>query len=966
MQGVTQPRRWTRSAVVIVAAIALNIGLGYLVQQVLLLPLYMDSVGTVIVGALLGPLAGALTGAASNLLWGLALDHREIMPYAITAAFIGWAAAFSAQNGAFTRWYKAIGAGILTGIASAIISAPITAYVFGGITEAGTDYVVSLIQQSGANVLQAATVQGFISDPVDKAVAFFVAWAALLVLRRYFPAPPARRGWQIRGYSAAVLLSLVSVAIALLFEPAIGASGVFIFYLAVLLAALAGGLGPGLLTMAVGAITGVLLLTTSGSEEGTDYLVWLQLGLYVLVATAIAVIIDQREKGKRELEKALVAERESQARIRAVANNVNEALLLVAPNQQVLDANQRFHEMFGVSLDRVVGRRLSQCLPLLEPVFASPGTLTDSIASRVGDGDGSFKEIVTQRWPRARELELVSTAVRTDDGLLGRLFLFRDVTHEREVDRMKTEFVSLVSHELRTPLTSIKGFTEMVLDGDAGEINEEVTEYLGIVHSNAERLVSLVNDLLDISRIESGRIQLKRAPVDLTRVAATVTATMQHLILAKAQTYTVEIEPAAAWVLGDNDKIIQVLTNYVSNAYKYSPQGADIRVAVSREGTHARIAVADTGMGIAPEDQARLFTRFYRVDNSMTREIGGTGLGLSIVKAIVELQGGWVGVESEVGKGSTFYFTVPITEPPLIQEGAGATPATGATPAVTEERAETPSAPRTFPDAAATEQAPIEHLPAALPAALPAEATILVVEDDPDISRLVSTQLEKAGYDVVTAFSAEEALRLVRSMTPDLITLDLQLPGMDGYDFAGLLAEHPATRHIPILVLSVSGDDASAFHFAAHALSKPYDEDELLEAVADRIETVSGNRILVIEDDENIARLLADVLGQHGFTTLHAADGESGLVLAQNDGVGLILLDLRLPGIDGFMVLQSLKQQPSTAAIPVIAMTGSHATMVGARARVLSLGAVDFLVKPFDLDTLVQEVRILTHAGTPQ
>jgi signal transduction histidine kinase len=240
--------------------------------------------------------------------------------------------------------------------------------------------------------------------------------------------------------------------------------------------------------------------------------------------------------------------------------------------------------------------------------------------------------------------------------------VFRDVTHEREVDRMKTEFVSLASHELRTPLTAIKGFTEMVLDGDAGEINEEVAEYLGIVHSNAERLVALVNDLLDLSRIESGRIQLKSEPVDLSEVVKTVVVTMQPKVQEKGQSLAVSVDPAAVSVVGDKDKLIQVLTNYISNAHKYTQEEGAIRLDVTQQGSFVHVAVADNGHGIAPEDQARLFTRFYRVDNAMTKEVGGTGLGLSIVKQLIELQGGQVGVQSALGAGSTFWFTAPLLQ----------------------------------------------------------------------------------------------------------------------------------------------------------------------------------------------------------------------------------------------------------------------------------------------------------------
>jgi signal transduction histidine kinase len=303
---------------------------------------------------------------------------------------------------------------------------------------------------------------------------------------------------------------------------------------------------------------------------------------------------------------------------------------------------------------------------LAEHVFAEPQVVFETLA-RGDDGqadDTVETPIVEQVWPAHRELQVGARSVALNGSPLGRLYVFRDVTREREVDRMKTEFVALVSHELRTPLTSIKGYTDLILDGDAGEVGEEAREYLEVVQSNADRLVALVNDLLDLSRLESGRVQLKIEDVDLGDVVDVAIRTLREMIAAKDQTLAVDVDPALPPVRADRDKTIQIVTNYLSNAYKYTPAGGRLRIEVARAETHARVSVSDNGYGISAEAQQRLFTRFYRVDNSDTREIGGTGLGLSIVKAFVELQGGEVGVESEAGKGSTFSFTVPFSKVP--------------------------------------------------------------------------------------------------------------------------------------------------------------------------------------------------------------------------------------------------------------------------------------------------------------
>jgi CheY-like chemotaxis protein/two-component sensor histidine kinase len=535
-----------------------------------------------------------------------------------------------------------------------------------------------------------------------------------------------------------------------------------------------------------------------------------------------------------------------------------------------------------------------------------------------------------QNWPHARELQLYSTPVGDDQGFLGRLFVYRDVTLEREVDRMKSEFVSLVSHELRTPLTSIKGFTEMVLDGDAGEINEEVEEYLTIVFNNAERLVSLVNDLLDLSRIESGRIQLKLETVDLTGIIGAVTTTLQHKIAEKGQTLAVNIDPQATAVTADHDKLVQVVTNYVSNAHKYTQPGGDLRIDVSRQDGFARVAVSDNGFGISAADQERLFTRFYRVDSSITREVGGTGLGLSIVKDLVELHGGQVSVRSAEGEGSTFAFTVPL--------------------APEEDRA------------AATQAIP--GVPAGRPATAVPGATILVVEDDPDVAQLIRQQLRKAGYAVTVAHSAEEALAAIAEKLPDLITLDIDLPGIHGDELAQRLQADPATKDIPILVLSILVDDPGRMQVGAYALPKPIDQEQLVTTVAQLLHSEDEGSVLVIDDDADIRALLSIALQKRGFEVETAADGASGLAMVAERHPGLILLDIRMPGMDGFAVLRELKATADTADIPVIAMTGSVDLPTTARAQVLALGASDFVTKPLDMDLLVEEVGLFlsTHA----
>jgi len=376
----------------------------------------------------------------------------------------------------------------------------------------------------------------------------------------------------------------------------------------------------------------------------------------------------------------------------------------------------------------------------------------------------------------------------------------------------------------------------------------------------------------------------------------------------------------------DRDRIIQVLTNLVSNAYKYTPQGGHIRVTAERAERFVRFAVADDGFGISDKDQEQLFTRFFRVDSTLTREIGGTGLGLNIVKSIIEMHGGAVTVDSELGVGSTFAFTLPL----LVSEGAG------------------------------------DSLPGSdlsqIPQVSAEGRTILIVEDDPDITRLIRSHLEKAGYAVETAVSGEEALDRLRETgqrLPDLITLDINLPGMNGFDLAGILAKEPSTSDIPILVISIYGEDPLGTQLGlVNRIAKPIDRAQLLNTVAGMLGAAeAGGKILIIESDPQSQRELRNALTQQGFEVIQAADGVSGLALANKEQPGLILLDIHLPDMEGTSVLQTLKQTEETAEIPIIVASG-EGYQLSERARALALGAADFMAGPFDMDILLEEVRL--------
>jgi CheY-like chemotaxis protein/two-component sensor histidine kinase len=323
---------------------------------------------------------------------------------------------------------------------------------------------------------------------------------------------------------------------------------------------------------------------------------------------------------------------------------------------------------------------------------------------------------------------------------------------------------------------------DLLIAGEVGGVTPEQQEFLDIVKTNVDRLVELINDLLDISRIEAGRIELKRKALDINHLIQQVANTLRPQIRAKQQQLTLDLADDTPPVWGDRDRVIQVLTNLFSNASKYTPAGGSITVAARNLGERVRVDVQDTGIGLAPEDQAQLFTKFFRAKDRVTQEVGGTGLGLSITRSLVEMHGGEISVKSAPGKGSTFSFTLPLTQQAV-------------------EKEETPTA-------------------------QPGKR-ILVVDDEPDIANLIRRYLEHVGYRVLIAHNGGDALRLAQSERPDLITLDIILPDSDGFTVLEWLKGNPETRAIPVILLSIMLDEKQGRLLGAvDYLTKPVNEKE--------------------------------------------------------------------------------------------------------------------------------------------
>ncbi len=665
-------------------------------------------------------------------------------------------------------------------------------------------------------------------------------------------------------------------------------------------------------------VVGVILLTHSQSGFFDDDQMRLLATLGGEVATAIhnaelyAYINDQALR----LSDMLTSQQEEASKVRSILQSIADGVIVVDRANRILMANPAAQQILGMAREELEGRTTAE----LPGLFLAGGILSQ---------DARRFELLD------RYINVHSTPVVMDSGeILGRVYVLRDITREVEADRAKSEFISTVSHELRTPLTSIKGYVDLILLGSVGEISPMQRSFLEVVRSNSNRLVDLINDLLDISRIETGRIVLNPEPISILEVVEEVTESARAEIERKHLRLEVQVAPDLPPVQADRKRIVQVLNNLVSNAYKYTREGGRIAVVAGCTDGFVQISVADSGVGISKEDLKKLFTRFFRADNPLRDEVGGTGLGLAISKSFIELHGGQMWVESEVDVGSTFFFTLPLQEASAQQE-----------------------------------EQPASNGMAELAGRPPTErkSRILVVDDEPNIVDLLRYQLERAGYEVYTARRGEEALQVARREHPDLITLDLLMAGMDGAEVLEKLKGDKQTADIPVVIISIVAEKENLMAMGAiDFLPKPLEEPELLatvERVLQQMQKPVGT-VLVADDDPDIVGWLRRVLTEKGFAVREAGDGEAVLNLVVQSAPDLILLDLRMPKLDGREVITRLKLREDTRDIPIIVITASSVDREKDRVQILGMGAEGFLTKPFPAEDLVREIGLVLSKKT--
>jgi signal transduction histidine kinase/DNA-binding response OmpR family regulator len=534
----------------------------------------------------------------------------------------------------------------------------------------------------------------------------------------------------------------------------------------------------------------------------------------------------------------------------------------------------------------------------------------------------------------------------------------------REVDRLKTQFLANMSHELRTPLNSIIGFSRVILRGIDGPLTEMQQADLTAIHNSGQHLLGLINDVLDLSKIEAGKMELAPEDTDLADVVKGVMSTAIALVKDKKVELHHEIPPDLPLVRADPRRIRQVVLNLVSNAAKFTETGR-ITTRISVHPTEVWVSVADTGMGIHEDKLEHIFEEFTQVDASTTRKAGGTGLGLAISRKFIEMHGGRMWAESQVGVGSTFTFTLPLA------------PDRG-----TRELARPTHAKTRYPHAVATRGESEDTPPVSLPKdANAGRPLILCIDDDPEVITLYQRFLETQGYQVIGLSDTDRAVQEAARLKPATIMLDALMPAerRDGWSILAELKSTPATRDIPIVVCTIaraSADQNKGFALgAADYLVKPVSESDLMGAL-DRVERSeasaealrsprpegAGNAVkgiqtvLVVDDELDAIRLLHRMLeGRPGVNVIEAQGGAMGIAAAQTYQPDVVLLDLMMPDIDGFAVLETLRGNRHTRDIPVIAVTAKDPTKED-RARLHGKMVAMLNKSAFDSERLMVEI----------
>jgi adenylate cyclase len=641
------------------------------------------------------------------------------------------------------------------------------------------------------------------------------------------------------------------------------------------------------------AIAGGNLRAPLPAAKGNDEIAHMAEALTVFRDTAVEV----EENNLREIARA-------RQRLVDAIESISEGFALYDADDRLVLCNSRYREILYPDLGEAV----------------VPGTPFETIVRRAAEGGivenakGRVEEWVAKRLASHRNPSGVLVQHRsqgrwiqiserkTEEG--DTVAVYSDITDLKvardeamRAAETKSQFLANMSHELRTPLNAIIGITEMLREDAEDEGQDDLVEPLGRIHRAGNHLLHLINEILDLSKIEAGKLELHLEEVGLAALSQDVAATAQPLAAKNGNRLIVDCPGDIGSIRSDVTRLRQIVLNLLSNACKFTERG-EVRLGIGRDSERITITVADTGIGMTAEQLDKLFQEFSQADSSTTRRYGGTGLGLAISRRLARLMGGDITVESTPGEGSTFTVWLPATPVPQ---------------AVTDQPTE------------AQAQAPVAA--ALLPTRPAGDATkVLVIDDEETVRDLMRRFLVREGFDVVTARDGAEGLALARQLHPAVITLDVMMPDLDGWEVLQALKRDPALASIPVVMLTIVDEKNRGYALgAADYLIKPIQRDQLRALLARHCGGGPGKHVLIVDDEPEARRWLARALTAEGWQPHEAEHGRAALARVRERRPDLILLDLLMPEMDGFEFLARLHADPGPR-IPVVVVTAADLT----------------------------------------
>lgn len=585
--------------------------------------------------------------------------------------------------------------------------------------------------------------------------------------------------------------------------------------------------------------------------------------------------------------------RKSEELLRSVIATAGDAYVQFDGDGRVTEWNAQAEATFGRTRAEALGRPLSSLVLVAgtRELFERRVGLCDESGEGLSP-HGRFELSMVHSSGHEIPVEVTAWAIRTGDATVFNCFI-RDISERQAAERAKDEFLSVVGHELRTPLTSIHGALGLLRAGLLGELNDRGQQMVGIAAHNTDRLVRLINDILDIERLNSGKVLLERQECDIAALGQRSVEAMRPMAEAAGVRLEIDAQAGTAWV--DSDRIEQTLTNLLSNAIKFSPAGAAVWLVARTGGDELEVQVRDQGRGIPTEHLELVFDRFQQVDGSDAREKGGTGLGLAICRTIVQQHGGRIWAESGSGGGAVLTLRLPVI-PPY--------------------------------DGPVTEGGP----------------TVLICGNDASRRDTVAAMLTPHGYATINVPSAAGLLEAAITHRPALILLELRMPTMDGWQAAAELRDQRETRNIPMVFLSLDGDEETTGHRAAAGPDNPIGPDGLFDAIEGAIGSrAAGPTLLLVEDDEGLAQVLTERFRCLGIEVHHAPTAQRALAMCAHIVPDLLILDLLLPDQDGYAVVAQLRRDARLRGMPLAVYTACDLSEAD-RMR-LRLGQTEFFTK---------------------